>query len=651
MKNLKQNLLSICETGEPGMVFITRQGRRIRSTRLTERTPAMVKLGREHSTKTGKGSKTVRSNVRTAYLESLKRNAGASDDALTCVRRLQTVWNLSSDNRKAKHLFRMIRNEELWIAAYRKLASNKGALTPGGAGGTIDGTSIKSIRKLIHELNQNTYVFGTSRRVNIPKPKGGTRPLGIPEFRDRLSQEVLRTLLECIYEPRFVENSHGFRPGRSQHTCLRQIRRDFGATKWVIEGDISKCFDTLDHNVVRNLLTRTIEDRRFVELLVKGLKSKVLMPNNVLEWMDSGAPQGGVCSPLLSNIVLHQLDRFILRLKRVVDKGKARKRNPEYVKLMNRRRYYRGSQTSRDAARAARRIPSTLTNDPDFRRLNYVRYADDFIVGVTGPRKLAARIKGAIASFLKQRLRLELSHEKTAITQLSKNGVRFLGVIIKRGPTFMMKHTQHYGNTTRHIKRIRTGGLIIHADISKVVQGLAHKGFCRQDGPVPNFRLLHQPQSYAIQRANSILRGLNQYFRVCDNRRPAVSYFNYLIRYSIAKMFAAKFKLRSLSHVFKIAGKDLGKPLKSKRTIGSSDDQQTKHAREAGSRVKGAMPKMLYTKYNTIPKPDIQPLAKQWTANGSTETHVPWPITRWTEFNVRGRMALSASCSAEAMIM
>lgn len=629
MKNFEQNLLSICETGEPGTVFITRQGRRIRSTRLAERTPAMVKLGREYATKTGKGSKTVRStSVRTAYLESLKRRVGVSDEALTCVRRLQTVWDLSSGNRKAKHLFRMLGNEELWIAAYRKLASNKGALTPGGAGGTVDGTSIKSIRKLIQEHRQSTYVFGISRRINIPKPKGGNRPLGIPEFRDRMSQEVLRAILECVYEPRFLGCSHGFRPGRSQHTCLRQIRRDFGATKWVIEGDISKCFDTLDHNVIRNLLTRTIEDKRFVEFLVKGLKSRVLMPNNGLEWMDSGAPGyiRGVCSPLLSNIVLHQLDRFMVRLKRVIDKGKARKRNPEYVRLMNRRRYYRGSQIGSDAARAARKITPTLTNDPDFRRLNYARYADDFIVGVTGPRKLAVRIKSAIATFLKHRLGLQLSHEKTTITQLSKKGVRFLGIIIKRGPTYTVNHSQHYGNRTRRIKRI-TGGIVLHADIAKVVQGLTHKGFCKQGEPVPNFRLLHQPQSYAIARSNSILRGLNQYYRVCDNRRPAICYFNYLIRYSVAKMFAAKFKLRSLPHVFKIAGKDLGKPLKSKRTIGSSDGQQTKHARDAGSRVEEAMPKIMYTKYNSIPKPDLQPLAKQWVAKGSTETHVPWPIT------------------------
>lgn len=647
MNLIKPNLLPVGRTGEPGAVFIRRQGRRIRSTCLPERSPVMAKLSRKYATKTGKGSKRMQSVEGIPYLERLKRDAGVPDGTMTCITRLQTVWKLNQSNRKVKDLFRLLRREELWVAAYRKLARNKGALTAGGAKGTIDGTSMKVIRHLIYLVSSGNYAVGVTRRVNIPKPKGGQRPLGIPEFRDQLVQEVLRTLLECVYEPRFIESSHGFRPQRSQHTCLRQIRRDFEGTKWMIEGDISKCFDTIDHNIVRKCLSRTIDDERFVSLIIRNLRSKVLMPEGALEWMNVGTPQGGVCSPLLSNIVLHQLDRFISRLKRRIDRGQKRRRNPEYVSLIHRSRYYRGTKAGKAAMRTARKVTPVLTDDPEYRRMHYARYADDFIIGITGPRELAVRVKMLVARFLKQRLCLQLNEDKTVITQIGKNDVSFLGYSIRRGQSFAMRHTQHFGNYTRS-RRIRIGGLTLLADVDKVVKGLAYKGFCKGRHPAPNFRYMHQPQSYTITRVNSILRGLNEYYRLSENRRAAVSHFSYLVRYSLAKMFAAKYKLRSLSHVFRKAGKDLGKPLKSKAnsTHGASDDRLVKDAKFAGSVVKGTSPKLLYTKYRDIQKPDLSPLARQWDPWKNVEQgHIPWPITRWTEFSIRGRMALSASCS------
>lgn len=626
---IEENLLPIGRNGEPGTNLLRSQGRRVRSTCLSERKPVMARLSRRYSAKTGKGPKRMHSVEGIPYLESLKRNAGVSDGTNACIRRLLTVWKLEN-NQKAKNLWRLLRREELWIAAYRKLALNKGVLTTGGAKGTIDGTSMKKLRMLRDLVSSGKYTVGVTRRVNIPKPKGGLRPLGIPEFRDKLVQEVLRTILECIYEPRFYESSHGFRPQRSQHTCLRQIRRDFGGTKWVIEGDISKCFDTIDHQTVRKCLSRTTDDLRFVNLIIRGLRSKVLMPNGALEWMSTGTPQGGVCSPLLSNIVLHQLDRFISRLKRRVDLGRQRRRNPEYVKLMNRSRYHRGTKTSKIARRMARRVTPVLTEDPYYRRLHYARYADDFIIGTTGPRELAVRVKMLITRFLKQRLRLQLNDDKTVITQISKNDVPFLGYSIRRGPSFAMKHTQHFGNYTRRIRRVRSGGLILLADADKIVQSLAYKGFCKGSEPVPNFRFMHHPQSYTIARVNSILRGLNEYYQISENRRATISYTSYLIRYSIAKMFAAKYKLRSVAHVFKKAGKDLSKPLKSKGSLthGAKDDQLVKDAKSAGSVVKGTMPKLLYTKYKEIPKPDLSPLARRWDPWKYVEQgHIPWPIT------------------------
>lgn len=654
---LKQRLLSIGRTGEPGKTLDIYQGRRIRSTRLFERKPAMAWRCSSNivvSTPEGKGSKWLDSPDKTGednpYLKVLNHNVGATDGAKTCLIRLQTLWKLSqrASSPRAKHLWKLMTSEDLWIAAYKKLAHNEGGLTPGGAKGTIDGTSMKGLKALRDAVKSGTYQMGITRRVYIPKPKGGKRPLGIPEFRDRLVQEVMRTILETIYEPRFLENSHGFRPRRSQHTCLRQIRRDFGATRWVIEGDISKCFDTIDHQVVKKCLNMTIDDDKFISFIMRSLRTKVLMPEGFLEWINSGTPQGGVCSPLLSNIVLHQLDRFILRLKRKIDTGKQRKRNPDYVKLMNASRYYRGTARSKSSRKAAQKLSSTIVNDSDFRRLNYARYADDFIVGLVGPHSLAVRVKQLISRFLKQRLRLELSEEKTLITQLSTRPVLFLGYIIKRGAPHTIKHIQHYGEYTRLIKRRRLGGLTLLVDVEKVVKGLEYKGFCKLKEPVPNFRYMHQTQSYTIKAVNSILRGLNQYYKLSEGRKPAIMYFNYLIRYSLAKMFAAKYKLRTIQKVFRLAGKDLSKPLKRGITSvhGATDQQQIADAEKAGSVVNKEMPGVLYTKYARIPAPDLKPLARKWNPwKGVQETHIPWPITRWTGFSIRGRLALSATCA------
>jgi len=230
---------------------------------------------------------------------------------------------------------------------------------------------------------------------------------------------------------------------------------------------------------------------------------------------------------------------------------------------------------------------------------------------------------------------------------LSANSVPFLGYIIKRGAPYTMEHKRHYGKQTRIIRRARLGGLTLLVDVNKVVQGLAYKGFCKNGQPRPNFRYMHQPQSYTVNAANNILRGLNQYYKLSEGRRPAVAYLSYIIRYSIAKMFAAKYKLRSVQHVFSRAGKDLSKPLKvGNKMHGANDQKLIINAKEAGSKVVVEMPALLYTKYAKIPLPDLKPLTRKWDPYRTIqESHIAWPITRWTGFSIRGKLALTASCA------
>ncbi len=642
---------------------------RARSTCQPEREPAMAKrlLHRRCNQATGKGPKSeqlVLTNS-SAHLNNTDRDQ-LSTEVPKWLKRLSVLAMLKTDQ-KAQRLWALINERDLWIAAYKKLASSPGSLTRGGDDSTIDGYSMKILDELRSQVYKGEYRFGLTRRVYIPKPQGGRRPLGVPEFRDRLVQEVVRIILEVVYEPRFSDNSHGFRPGRSQHTCMRQIRRDFSGTKWYIEGDISNWFSEgkPDHYFLRKQLHRHIQDYRLINLVCQGLKTKVLMPNRSLQSAYAGTPQGGICSPLLSNIALNQLDRFMNRLKLRINRGVRRKPNLEYNKVLYRRTKALRQGKALEAKRLLkemRQLPRGQPDDPDFRRLNYVRYADDFLIGITGPVTLAKRVKSLVQRFLKNRLKLRLKEDKTVITQAKNNKIPFLGFRIQHGPTMARVFVRRYGGKNKKVKCVRGGYIRLLADTQKVINKLAETQFCTKDGtPKPNFRYLQDPQSYTVARVSSLLRGIDNYYKIANNRRQSISRIMYIVRSSIAKMFAAKFKLASQSKVYARAGKDLSRPIKAKRAtpVGATDSQAQAWAKEAGGRLKGTMPALPFTRYTTIPKPEISPLPRGWVASpkkrlGKANGSEKWLTDRHEHFDFlnkirvrsgRGRTALEAECA------
>jgi Retron-type reverse transcriptase len=328
-----------------------------------------------------------------------------------------------------ERLYRQLFNPQWYLLAYGRLYSNKGAMTPGPDGETVDGMSLGKIDRIIDALRNERYRFKPVRRTYIPKKNGKTRPLGLPSWSDKLVGEVIRLLLEAYYEPQFSDRSHGYRPKRGCHTALSEITNQWTGTTWFIEGDIADCFGSLDHEIALSVLAENIHDGRFLRLLRNMLQAGYL-EDWVWNATLSGAPQGGVVSPILSNIYLHKLDSFVENvLIPEYTRGDSRIPNPEYREMEKQLACLR-RRGDRPAVRALRKqmraLPSKDPADPGFRRLRYVRYCDDHLLGFTGPKAEAEEIKIRLAGFLREELKLELSHEKTLITHARTGAARFL---------------------------------------------------------------------------------------------------------------------------------------------------------------------------------------------------------------------------------
>ena len=331
-------------------------------------------------------------------------------------------------------LYRQMFNRDLYLLAYGDIYSNQGAMTPGASAETADGMSEDKIDQIIEAMRHERYRFAPARRTYIPKKNGKLRPLGLPSWSDKLVGEVVRLLLEAYYEPGFSDLSHGFRKGRGCHTALRKIRDTWTGAVWFIEGDISDCFGSLDHEILLGILAEKIRDQRFLRLIRNMMKAGYLEDWEYHDTL-SGVPQGGTISPILSNIYLHKLDEFVEQeLIPQYTRGALRKGNPEYWRVRARQNRAR-KRGDRAAARALgkqlRTLPSADPMDPGYRRLQYTRYADDHILGFTGPKAEAEEIKARLARFLRETLGLELNQQKTLITHARSQPARFLGYHVR----------------------------------------------------------------------------------------------------------------------------------------------------------------------------------------------------------------------------
>src|SRR6266542_3494993 len=329
-----------------------------------------------------------------------------------------------------ERVYRLLFSRDLYLHAYGRLYRNEGALTRGSTPETVDGMSLAKIDAIIEAVRFERYRWTPVRRTYIPKTNGKRRPLGVPTWSDKLLQEVIRMILEAYYEPQFSPRSHGFRPSRGCHTALREVYRTWNGTSWFIEGDISQCFDSLDHQVLLAILREQLHDNRFVRLIENLLKAGYLEDWKFNATL-SGTPQGGVVSPILSNIYLDRLDKWIeTTLLPAYTRGTERKFNTAYTRNNARVQSLRAKGQREEATALRKQIqkfPTRDPADPDYRRLRYVRYADDFLLGFAGPRSEAEEIKRQLKEFLRDELKLELSEEKKLITHAKNEAAKFLG--------------------------------------------------------------------------------------------------------------------------------------------------------------------------------------------------------------------------------
>jgi group II intron reverse transcriptase/maturase len=412
------------------------------------------------------------------------------------------------------------------------------------------------------------------------------RPLGIPSINDRLVQEVIRSIIEPIYEMNFSNLSHRFTPNRGCHTALKWMNTNMKDSIWFIVGDIKSYFPSIDHKILMRILERRIQDPTILRLIRSGLKAKVFQTDQIYYIPEVGTPQGGILSPLLSNIYLNELDLFIETICKQYQgdvKPSNRKKNPIANKLL---RYGNKSQFYR------LRLPSRTPYEIGYRNCKYIRYADDFVIGILGPRHLAVEIREKVKDYLKQELNVELSLDKTKITHITE-GIEFLGYIFSRRQLFIKQ------SFAGHIVTRKMTIPTLDVNMKRVIARLYEAKFCAGNGnPIPAFRFLRLPQSEVNTKVNYILRGLSEWWSIAGNRRQAIARVAYIIRYSIAKVYAAKFKLRTMAAVLKIGGNDLSKPIgvRAKSVIGTDEiDTPQGHKQKLAG--------IIFDRYHKIPKP------------------------------------------------
>jgi group II intron reverse transcriptase/maturase len=475
------------------------------------------------------------------------------------LQRLESLRVRNKNNLDAVNdgLYRLVCRKETLTLAYNLIRSKPGNMTPGIDNETLDEMSEAVIERLIKDLQNLTFKFKPVRRVYIPKANSNKeRPLGVPSPMDKVVQKAMLLILESIYDPTFSVHSHGFRPGLSPHSALREIRSTWSGIKWIIEGDIEGCYDNVDHHSLINILRRKIKDEKFIQLIWKLLRAGVEI-DGVIEKTKKGTPQGGILSPLLANIYLHELDQYLENMSTKIDaeSTSSRRENPEYKKISGKMYRLRTKRTKDGTQRIVptmdaksklsklskeqRKIPSKDPLDEKFKKLIFVRYADDWIIGIIGSKEQTKEILTEVKNFLEVSLKLKLSKDKTKITLAASRKAMFLGFQLQAS------RKAQYSNLGKQKKRTVGWQPRLFVPIDRVITRLSEKNFCTKNGiGIRKKGWILYPDDIIVNRYNYIIRGLRNYYAPADNFGDSMNRIEYILKYSCAHTLACKHNSR-----------------------------------------------------------------------------------------------------------
>lgn len=440
---------------------------------------------------------------------------------------------------------------DIYKEAYLKVRSNAGNMSPGGDKETLDGVSLEWADGVIKRLKDRTFQFNPSRRVFIEKANGNKRPLGIPSPRDKVIQQALKMILESVFEPIFLNTSHGFRPKRSTTTAVFEVRKWNGVT-WIIEGDIKGYFDNVDHHILASFLQKMIKDKNLIDLYWKLVKAGYV--NNGKHTVSHlGVPQGGIISPFLSNVYLHELDLFmetIIAKYSTWDK-KVSKRNPEYYKVKFKLKKLKEIKNPdikqvediKYLTKELSKLPSVIRTVDTGTRIYYNRYADDWLIGISGDLDLARKIREEVQEFLLKTLKLELNVEKTKITHVAKKKINYLGFLISRRSRRYTESQVSFVKSTGQIRRPSFASVIIEAPIDKLIDKLIDLGFSWHDKrPKAITKWIYMQPKDIIRRYNWMIRGILNYYKSVENRNQ-MSYIMWILKFSAVFTLAKKLNI------------------------------------------------------------------------------------------------------------
>ena len=446
---------------------------------------------------------------------------------------------------KANNLTSILSNKNFLISCYQNIKSNPGNMTKSLDKEDLDGIRFTWFEEVSNSFRKGSFNFKPSRRTYIQKLDGKLRPITIPSPRDKIVQEGMRILLDAVFEKNFRASSHAFRAQRGCHTALNQIKMKYGKVNWLIEGDVQQQYPSIDHNILVDLLREKIQDEPFIDLIYKYMRvgygekhTDKINPTKI------GLAQGGLISPVLSNIYMHPFDVWVEdELIPKYTKGKRKRSNPEYTKMI--RSYGKAKDKT---------IRSTLSHDLNFCRVHYTRYADDFLIGVQESKKTCELILREIKSFLEKRLALTLNVSKTKIIHSTSDRALFLGYHISCTPIKKMRIGYNSKNQlVRHTTRT-----VLNAPIKTVVEKLKEKGFLNSKKmPTRNGRYINIDLWNIVENHKVLEKGILNYYAMANNYGRLAARVHYSLKYSCALTISSKMKLKTMRGAFKKYGKNL----------------------------------------------------------------------------------------------